>query len=187
MGEKKEKMMVDVFVNRFIRDGMGDLSIMDLKIWCCFITAWGDGTGKYIREYPGKRFLFKYDSRLLKDLFNDKAVGLDSPQLISSFKRLEKAGLLKEYKVNDKPNFELTEYTRMMLTETLEERRISFKKSLIESISEANKLKYGENLQKEFYLFWTEPDKFGIMKFESQSHFSFARRMATWYSNKNRY
>ena len=46
---------------------------------------------------------------------------------------------------------------------------------------------YGKELLNEFFLYWTEPDAKGKMRYEKQSAFAFGRRLSTWSKNQSKY
>jgi hypothetical protein len=52
-----------------------------------------------------------------------------------------------------------------------------------------NASKYSKGLYREFFEYWTEPNKSGrSMRFEDQKYFDIPRRLATWHSNnQNKY
>ena len=119
------------------------------------------------------------------DLYNDiinKKINLEQAEIIAENRKLSHSDVLQSHPiakiaVNDNDNDNVINKNNSKAN--LEIRTLTFKNSLI-----PYKQKYSIDMLKDFFGYWTEPNKSNTkLKFELQQTWSISRRLETWAKN----
>lgn len=116
--------------------------------------------------------------RFLKLLEKDKMIVLKDERKTTRITICNYASYQTERNTNETQ----TKRTRTQTRMNKNDKKNDFKNGMLPF-----KDQYGKELLNEFFLYWTEPDAKGKMRYEKQSAFAFGRRLSTWSKNQSKY